>query len=186
MAAESPAADADSPEQLGLVPHTDLAQLNPHPEHRSQILDQLTEVDPAVRREVEEYLAAVKGVFHIHQLHLQLMFPDLLLTDLKCFLLFDLVFPDQIEIRRLRDTDHGLQRLNDGFLLHFIIREHDHTHFNAAGGFYDYTHAAGQNIFTRIKSIDLSGITESYSYHVYHLAILLKAVVKFKFTGVRE
>ena len=38
---------------LCLVPHTDLPQLNSGPEHARQVFDQLTEINPSVRRKIK-------------------------------------------------------------------------------------------------------------------------------------
>ena len=49
----------------------------------SQILDQGPEVHPALRGEEEQHLVSLKVVLHLHQLHLQAMGGNLLLTDLE-------------------------------------------------------------------------------------------------------
>ncbi len=74
-------ADAQTSHHLGLVPDADLPQLNAGMEHACQVLDQLPEVHPLVRGEIEEDLAAVKGAFGADQLHIQPMGLDFLDAD---------------------------------------------------------------------------------------------------------
>ena len=88
MAAQRAAADTDTSENLRLISHTDLTQLNTCFEDRRQILYQFTKVDSSVCGKIKENLVVVKGIFHIDQLHLQLMRTDFLDTDLICFFLF--------------------------------------------------------------------------------------------------
>ena len=94
--AEGPAADAQAAQHLGLVPHTDLPQLDAGMDGAGQVLHQGPEVHPAFRREEEEHLVSLKAVLRLHQLHLQAVGGDLLLTDLEglCLLLpvFSTVF----------------------------------------------------------------------------------------------
>ena len=53
MAAQRSSTDTDTAADLGLIPDTDLAQLDTGLEHTCQILDQFTEVDTSVCCKIE-------------------------------------------------------------------------------------------------------------------------------------
>ena len=53
-----PSATTDTTDHLGLIPHPDLAHLNPHSEFGGQIFDELSEIDSLFSREVEEGFGA--------------------------------------------------------------------------------------------------------------------------------
>ena len=65
MAAQRATADTDTSENLRLISHTDLTQLNTCFEDRLQILYQLTKVDSYHCGKIKEKLVDVKGIFHI-------------------------------------------------------------------------------------------------------------------------
>ena len=168
MAAKRPSADADAPHNLRLIPHPDLAQLNPRLKHRRQIFHKLPEIDPPVRGKIKQHLIVVKCIFRIDQLHLQLMLFDLLQADLKGFLFLLLIPPLNLLVIFVRHADHGLKRLDDLFLIH-LARAQDHLaelnparrlHNHMIPGFYLHT--------GRIKIINLPGLPESDSDNLYH------------------
>src|SRR3989304_4528708 len=64
------------PSRAPLVSHPDLSHLDPRPQLGGQVLHQLPEVDPSVRREVEDRLAAVEEVLGPHQFHRKAPFRD--------------------------------------------------------------------------------------------------------------
>ena len=59
---------------------------------RSQILYQLAEIHPAVGSEEENNLAGIKGIFHIDQLHIELVSRNKLLADSEGFLFLPFIF----------------------------------------------------------------------------------------------
>ena len=69
MAADRAAAGAGGPQDLGLVPHADLAQLDSRVEVLDEVFDQLAEVHAAVGGEVEHRLAGVQPDPHLGQFH---------------------------------------------------------------------------------------------------------------------
>src|SRR3990170_2006382 len=71
-AAELLAAGADPPHHPRLVADADLAHLDAGTKFVGQVLDQLPEIDPAVRREVEDRLAPVEEELGPHELHREL------------------------------------------------------------------------------------------------------------------
>ena len=77
IAAQHTAADADSAENLRLIAHTDLPQFNPHLKHCRQIFYELTEIDPSVRRKIEEHFVVVKGIFCVDQFRIEPVPADL-------------------------------------------------------------------------------------------------------------
>ena len=91
MTAKRSAADADSAQNLRLVAHADLAQLDSGLKHACKVFYQLAEIHPSVRRKIEQNLIVVKGIFRIDQLHFQTVLADLFLTDLKRFFFFCLI-----------------------------------------------------------------------------------------------
>ena len=148
-AAEGPAADAQAADHLGLVPHADLPQLDPGPEHAGQVPHQLPEIHPAVGGEVKDDLAAVKAGGDVHQLHLQAVGGDLLLADVEGLALPLLVLLHGAAVTVRGQAQHGAQGLDDGGVLHLVVplrargelrplsRLHDHLvphlHLMAAG-----------------------------------------------------
>ena len=117
MSAKRSSADADTSKQFCLIPHTDLTKLDTCIKYGCQIFYQITEIDSAVRREIKQDFVVIKRIFCIDQLHIQLMFADLLGTDTHSILfLCQIAFYSCIVIRCC-DTHNGFQRLN-----YFVIR----------------------------------------------------------------
>ncbi len=87
MATKPSPADTDASPDLRLIPHADLAQFDTGTEHACQIFHQLTEINPSVRRKVEQHLVVVKSILRIDQLHFKAVLTDLLKADLKRLLL---------------------------------------------------------------------------------------------------
>ena len=63
MTAQLPAADTDPAKDLGLIPDTNLAKLNPCLENRCQILNQLSEINSSICCKIKKYL--IRGTFFI-------------------------------------------------------------------------------------------------------------------------
>ena len=93
MAAQLPATDTDTANHLRLITNTDLTELDPCLEYRCQILYQFTEINSSICNKVEQYFIIVKCILGLDQLHIKLMFCNLLFTDSKCLLaLFFIIF----------------------------------------------------------------------------------------------
>ena len=137
-AAEGAAADAQTADHLGLVAHADLAQLYAGAQDGGQRLYQLTEVHPSVRREKEEDLAAVKGIFRGNELHFQPQLRDLLLADLQSTFFTLAVFRVDALVLRRGDTDHRAQRRDDFVRLHLVVAVDAAAEFRPAGGVDDH------------------------------------------------
>ena len=108
MTAQRSAADADSAQNLRLVAHADLAQLDPRFENTCKILYQLSEIHSSVCRKIKQNLIVVKGIFRIDQLHFQTVLVDLFLTDLKRFFFFCLISGFLLVVALCRHAQHWL------------------------------------------------------------------------------
>ena len=135
---ERPPADAHAAEQLGLVAHADLPKLDPGLEDARQILHEIAEIDPAVRREIKEHLAVVKCVLRLDQLHVELPLGDLALADPVGLPLLPVVLRCPLPVVRRRHPEDRLQRLRDP-LIRKLHRSDDHLAvLDAAGGLDDH------------------------------------------------
>ncbi len=85
--------------------HPDLAELDAHLEHRHEVLDQLPEIDAALRREEEQDLLLVQQVVGAHQLHVQAVMLDLLPAHLEGALLLHVVLFHARKVGVTRDAD---------------------------------------------------------------------------------
>src|SRR5690606_13328731 len=81
-AAELAAADADAADELRLVAGADLLQLDAGLESRRELLDEIAEVDPAGRREVDDDLVAAELDVALEDRHLELELVDAAPGDL--------------------------------------------------------------------------------------------------------
>ena len=88
MAAKRSSADTDTSQNLCLIPDTDLAKFDSGTENSCQILYQLTEINSSVCCKIKQYFIIIKSIFHINELHFQLVFADLFQTDFKSFFFF--------------------------------------------------------------------------------------------------
>ena len=111
MAAQFPAADSNSSQNFGFIPHADLPQLDSGLEHAGQVLDQLPEIDSAVRRKIEQHFVVIEGIFRVDQLHFQLMLLNFLLTDGKGLLFLHLIRRFLLVVPLIGDSKHRLQGL---------------------------------------------------------------------------
>src|SRR5581483_6058886 len=80
-AAQLAAARADAADQLGLVARADLPHLDARVQPLREILDQVAEVDPLLRREIEQHLARLERVLDAHHLHRQAALADALAAE---------------------------------------------------------------------------------------------------------
>ncbi len=108
MAAQRSPTDTNASHNLGFVPHADLAQFNTGPEYSCQILYQFPEIDSSIRRKIEQHLVIVKGILRIDQLHFQSMLLNLLQTDVKSFLFFQLIGSLLLLIPLIGNAQHRL------------------------------------------------------------------------------
>ena len=138
-------------------------------EHRGQVLDQRTEVHASVGRKVEQDLGVVKGLFHAHQLHVQLVLLDLVLADAVGFLFKLLVFGGMAGVRLCSDAQHLLERRGDQIVIHLAYPRDDLTVLHPARGFHDDIAARRRPQPARVKIIQLSCILKSYANDCRHL-----------------
>ena len=168
LAAQRPAADADSAENLGLVAHTDLPQLDTRLEHRREIAHQLTEINPSVRGKIIQHLIVIKCIFRTDQLHWKPVLSDLLQADLiSLFLLLVIVcLPLVIFLRG--NPDHRLERLNHLRIVH-IGRCQNHTPiFHAADCLDNHIVMQPDIVAVRVEIIELTGRPETHTNHSDH------------------
>ena len=108
VTAKHSAADADSAQNLRLVAHADLAQLDSRFKNACKVFYQLAEIHTSVRRKIEQNLIVVKGIFRIDQLHFQTVLADFFLTDLKRFFFFCLISGFLLVVALCRHAQHRL------------------------------------------------------------------------------
>ena len=172
MTTKSLAAGADPPYHFGFISHTNLAQFDSHFEHAGQILDQFPKIHPAVCCKVKNDLAVVEGVFHIDELHDQLVLFDLLQTKLHGLLLFSDVIAVLLDVLFFCDPHHLLQGIGHFLGLDFLGTHGHLTEFHSSGSFHHnkiiffYFQAVG------VEIVDLSGFFKSdtdYDCHDWFL-----------------
>ena len=173
LAAEFPAANAQPPQELCLVPDANLPQLDAGAEHACQILHQFPEIHPVFRRKVKQQLAVVEGAFHLHQLHIQLPEPDLFLADPEGVLFLFLVLCHHCQILRRGKPDDLLEGSRDLLLRDFLVGKGNLAAFHAPGGFHDGRIPHLRLNAVGCKVIDLAHGLEAYSYDLCHVFILI-------------
>ena len=167
-AAERSPADAQTAQHFRLVPYADLAQLDAGTEHPGQFLYQLAEIYPPIGGKVEEDLAAVKGVFHLHQLHFQLAQGYFLLRYAESLFLFFTVFLHPAQILLRGGTGHLFQGLYHTGLVHLPVGDSHRAAFGTAGGFHNHglPHAVAAAI--GVKVINFSDFLKSDADDLCH------------------
>ena len=172
-AAEHLPADADAAQHFALVPHTDLAQFNAGVEHPGQVLHQLAEVNAAVGDEVEQDLAPVQGVLHVHQLHFQLVACNALLTDLEGALFVLPVLAHPAHIHRVGHAGNAFQLLHHRAVGHLPHALHHLGALGAAGGLHDNV-VAGFDVHTGgVKIIGLAALFKADRDDFFHGMVFL-------------
>ena len=156
VAAQGPAAAAVAAEDLGLVADAHLAQLDAGAEDACQVLDQLAEVHASVRREIKEYLAVVKGIFGVDELHVQVAAADPLTADPEGLTLFFAVSLLALVVLLRADAQDRLEGLRDRLCIDLHGGADYEAVFHAAGSLHDDMPAAGQLELTRVEIIDFS------------------------------
>ena len=168
MAAKCASADTDAADDLGLVTDSDLAQLDPRLKYTGKILDQLSEIDSAVRRKVKQYFIVIKSIFRIDQLHFQLMLRYFLQTDLKSILFLPSVICFLFIIAFTGNTQYRLKRLDNLLILHIFRIAYDRSVLHASGSLYDNMISFFNRKLHRIKIIYFPRRAETYSYYSCH------------------
>ena len=168
MAAKRSPADTNTAQNLRLIPDADLPKFDPRLKNRSQILDQLAEIYPSVRRKIKQYFIVVKSIFRINQLHLQIVLSDLLKTNLESLFFPLFVVSLLLIVLRRCHTQYRFQRLDYFVILFLLWIAHYRTVFNPARRLHDHVVIFLNIQFSRIKIIYLAGSTEPHSYHSYH------------------
>ena len=133
-AAEGTAANAQTADQLCLVAHADLTQLNARAQDGGQLLDQLAEVHAPVGGEKEENLAAVKGILRRDELHFQPESGNFLLADLHCALFAQTVVGVHAAVLRGGDADDRTQRRDDVAWPDLVVAADAAAELRPAGG----------------------------------------------------
>ena len=160
-AADGPAAGPQASQHFGLVPHADLPKFDAHFEHARQILHQFPEIHPAVGGEIEDNLAVIEGVFHAHQLHIQLMLGDFLLTDAEG-VLFPLGVIGRPALVLFRCQAQHLLQGGDDLLVGNFPGAGDHfAEFHAPGGFHHHVAARPGPDIAGIKIINLARLLKA-------------------------
>ena len=171
VAAEHPTAGGDTAHHFGFIPDADLAQFNTGTENANQVFDQLTEVHTAIGGKTENDFPAVKGVFHINELHIQIIVPDFFQTDLKGLFLFDFIFFIGFFIGFRGLADDIFQRLD-----HFLVTDlpgcdDNGAVFHSPGRFHNHMVVEFQIQSAGAEIIDFSGLFKSYTNYSFHAVL---------------
>ena len=137
-------------------------------EEAGQILDQLPEVHPPVGGEVEHDLGAVQRVLGLHQLHLQPVAGDALLTGVVGALFVLAVLAHPADIHAVGHTGDGLEGLGDsgvGDLLHAL---HHLAALHAAGSLHNNVFPGVDDSITGIKIIAFAVFLETDRNDFFH------------------
>ena len=114
----------------------------------------------------------VEGIFHRHQLHLQLVGGDLGLADPEGLLLEGFVLLNDFGIRGGGDADQRLQRLDDLIVLQLGVGQGDLAIFQAPCRFHDNRHLLLDGNAFGIKIINLADFFESDADDFCHMFLL--------------
>ncbi len=169
VTAQRSAANPDSPQNLGLIPHTDLTQFNTGFKHSRQILHQFPEINTTIRSKIEQNLIVVKSIFRIYQFHLQTMLLDLFKTDLKGILLFPLVGCLLLLVSLVGDSQYRFKRLNHLVIFHFPGIADCRAELNASGSLHNHVFPSLYIKMQRVKKINLTRGAKPDSNYFYHL-----------------
>ena len=168
VAAQGPAAASDPAEQLGFIPHADLAQLNPGLENAGKILHQFTEIDTPVCRKIKEHFTVVKCILRPDELHIQPALPDLLPADpVRLFFMF-MVLPVAKIILFRRHANNIFQGTRDLIFANFRRRDNNRSVFDSPGRFDDHMIVVTHLKAGGVKIIHLTDISEFHSYNFRH------------------
>ena len=157
---------------LRFVAHADLAQLDAGSDNGCQILEQRAEVDSAVGGKIEYYLAVVKGVFHVDELHHQLVLGDFFLTDFARLLFLDAVFLDALQICLGSNAHQRFERMIQLAVRDLLVGHRDLAAFQTARGFDDHAVARSELVVERVKVVDLAYLLEPDSDYLCHNILL--------------
>ena len=169
MTAQASSADSDASQNLRLIPDSDLTQLNSRTEHTGQILNQLPEIDPSVRRKVKQHFIVIKRILCLNQFHLQAVLFDFFLTDPERFPLLDPVGSFLRVILRSRDPDHRLERLHNLFILYLFCTDHNASILHASGRLHNHMLPSGNIQLSGREVIDFPRSPESDAYDLFHV-----------------
>ena len=168
MTAKLSAADADSPKNLSLISYSDLAKFDSCLKDSCQVLDQLTEINSSICRKIKQHFVIVKCILRINQFHFQTMFADFFLADFKCIFFFQAVLFLPVLICLCGNAKDFFQRMDHLILTHFFRSEYNSSELHTAGSLYDHMITDLHFVVFRIKIINLSDISESYTNNFCH------------------
>ena len=148
------------PSILALVAHADLTQVDAGAENAGELLQQLAEIDAAVRREVKHELCAVKRVFRIDEVHIDVVFFDAFAADGERFFFFLTVLLGAPKVFFGGDAHQPFERGDDFRILDHFVGERDFTQLDAAGGFNNDLLAELNRRTVRIERINFAQFLE--------------------------
>ena len=178
--AEGPAADAQAAQHLGLVPHTDLPQLDAGMDGAGQVLHQGPEVHPPVGGEEEQDLVPLEAILRLHQLHVQPVLGDLLLADGEGLFLLLLV-PLQGQLVLLGGLAH--HRAQGGHQLDLVdhgVSVGTKAVFRAPGGVHNDAVPHLELLAVGIEVILLAALFKADTDDLYHCLLLWSGLEKRK------
>ena len=137
-------------------------------EDAGQILDQFPEVHPPVSGEVEHDLGAVQRVLGLHQLHLQPVAGDALLTGVVGALFVLAVLAHPADIHAVGHAGDGLQRLGYGGICQLQHALHHLAALHAAGSLHNNVFPGVDDSITGIKIIAFAVFLETDRNDFFH------------------
>ena len=168
MAAERAAAGPHAADDLRLVAGAHLPEFDPHMEDRRKILDQISEIHPAVCREEKDDPAVVETVLRSDDLHLKAPLHHLFPADHQCVVFPRLVRVDLFRVLLRGAPQDPFQRLLQLGLADLVIPEDHRSVLRPLRSIRDDVIAAAVGLPVRRKCIDFSDFTESDADHFCH------------------
>ncbi len=167
-AAERPAADAETAKHTRLIADADLPKLDAGLEHPGEILDELAEVDAAVRGEEEQDLVPLKIKLHVNELHLKIALFDFALADGEGLSLLRAVFGGAALVLFGGEPDDGAQGGANGGVVHLVIARYALGKLKPLRRLHDETVALLRGHSGRVEEIHLALIFKSYANNFSH------------------
>ena len=149
-------------------------------EDAGQILDQLTEVHPAVGGEVEHDLGTVEGILGLHQLHLQPVAGNAVLAGAVGALFVLAVLAHPAHIHAVGHAGNGLEGLGHRRVGDLLDALHHLAALDAAGSLHDDVIAGTDIRIGRVKIIAFAVFFETDRNDFFHSSprLLVRSIGK--------
>ena len=152
-----------------VVAFVDLTKFDTNFEYRRKHAHKFSEIHSAFRREVEDELRAVKGIFCVHKLHVYVHFRHFFTDDFERVFLVLKVFFNAFYVLFGGFAHDGFQGLDDFVFAYFLVCDCACCVFLSARGFHNHAVALFKSEVFGIEIIHLVGVSEFYAYYYCHL-----------------